>query len=407
MKNEATISPTDLKKKFPVFSAHPDLVYLDNAATTHKTASVIDAMDRFYRDENANIQRGIYDLSQQATIRFDSARKSMGKFIGAANENCICFTSGATESINMVAFGFLKKQLRRGDNVVISIMEHHANFIPWQVVCTQTGAELRIVNCSDEGDIDLPDLKKKLDRNTRLLAITHINNTLGTINPVNEIIAMSHDQNIPVLIDAAQSAALYTINVQKTDCDFLVFSGHKIFGPQATGVLYAKETHHDLMDPLVYGGGAITEVFTDKTHFRDFPYRMEAGTPHIAGVIGLEQAIRFIDSLDRSNEIKKLNSLTRKTIEILGEMRHYRIVGRPNERSSIISFVHDDLHPHDIGSLLNEDMIAVRAGFHCTQPLLTRLKVPSTVRVSFSVYNGENDVEKLKESLKSIDKLMR
>lgn len=406
MKNSETISETDIKQDFPIFQHSPELVYLDNAATTHKPRVVIDAINTFYSKENANIQRGIYDLAHHATTKFEKTRALVAEFLNASTKNSICFTSGTTHSINLVAFGFVKKFLSSDKNIVISILEHHSNFLPWQKVCQQTGAELRIVGIDANGDLDLMDLSEKIDKKTTLVALTHISNSLGTINPIGDIIEMAHKKDTPVLIDAAQSMITHTPDLSELPIDFLAFSGHKIFGPQGVGILYVNEKYHQEMDPLIYGGGTVNEVSVEKTDFKMFPHKMEAGTQNIAGVIGLGEAISYLKRLDKGTLNLKISRLTSEIVDFIHRLNKFSVVGTPANRSHIVSFIHEHLHPHDIATILNEDKIAIRAGFHCTQPLLHELKTPATARVSLSVYNGENDVEKLKNSLKSIEKLI-
>jgi cysteine desulfurase / selenocysteine lyase len=393
-----------IKPHFPIFSHRPELIYLDNAATSQKPKSVIQSLTDFYEKENANVHRGLYELSAKATQRFEEVRKKVGGLIGASDPSSIAFTKGTTESINIVAQGFLKKKLLPGDNVVISAMEHHANLIPWQQVCAQSQASLRIIPVNDNGELVLEKLDGLLDKQTKMVAVTHISNVLGTINPIDEIISAAHKKNIPVLIDGAQSVGHYPFDVKKADSDFLVFSAHKMFGPLGTGVLYCKEEFARQVDPFNYGGGSIKSVTFDQTEFMDYPHNLEAGTANISGVIGLGAAIDFIQQLDlieTIDHVKNLGSYFREKLKSLGGIK---IVGNPKNFSGIVSFCLENIHAHDVAGFLANENIAVRAGHHCAQPLLEAMGVPATVRVSFSIYNTKEDVDKTVEALASLKK---
>ncbi len=396
---KVTLLDNPYRSDFPIFKKYPRLAYLDNAATTQRPKQVIDAITQFYSEENANIHRGIYDLSNHATSKYESVRKTVADFLGAGSATSIGFTKGTTESINVVARSFAQNQLKAGDNIVTTTMEHHANFLPWQVICEENEAELRVVEVSDRGDLVLEQLQEKLSDKTKLLAINHISNTLGTINQVKAIIDLAHEKNVPVLIDAAQSAAYYDLDVQELDCDFLVFSGHKIFGPFGTGVLFVKEQHIPEMRPYNYGGGMIKQVAVEGSSFATFPHNLEAGTPSIADIIALGAAIGYINDLDKEAIRNQLKELATYGAAKLAEIPEVEIVGSPQERSGIISFTVQGIHPHDVASFLNKDEIAVRAGMHCTQPLLHQLNVPSTVRASFSIYNSIEEIDRLYDSL--------
>ena len=393
-----------LKSHFPIFAHRPELVYLDSAATSQKPKSVIQTITDFYGRENANIHRGLYGLSSKATKRYEDVRKKTAALIHADSPNTIAFTKGTTESINIVAHCFLKKKLVKGDNVVISAMEHHANLIPWQQVCKQAGASLKIIPVSKDGELVLEKLDTLLDNCTKLLAVTHISNVLGTINPIEELIHQAHKKNIPVLIDGAQSVGHYSIDVKKLDLDFLVFSAHKMFGPLGTGVLYCKQEWAKHIDPFIYGGGSIKNVEFERTEFLDFPHCLEAGTPNIPGVIGLGTAIDFIDELDLEetiNHTKKLSDGFKEKIESVGAIK---VVGSAKDSSGIVSFYVENIHAHDVAGFLANENIAVRAGHHCAQPLLESMGVPATVRASFSIYNTVDDVDKTVETLKALKK---
>ena len=387
-----------LKSHFPIFSNWPALVYLDSAATTQKPHSVIQGLTRFYEKENATVHRGLYELSAKATQRYEGVRKKVAELIGAS-ANSIAFTKGTTESINIIAQSFLKKNLNAGDNVVISTMEHHANLIPWQQVCKQNNASLRIIPVNSAGELVMTELDNLLDNRTKMLAVTHISNALGTINPVEEIIFKAHKKNIPVLVDAAQSAGHYSIDVSKWDADFFAFSAHKMFGPPGTGVLYCKENLAQQVDAYNYGGGGIKNVSFEETEFLNFPYNLEAGTPNIAGVFGLGLAIDFIRQLDLTetgHHTKQLSSLFKEKLKIL---THIHLVGNPNLFGSIVSFQVENIHPHDAAEFLAHSNIAVRAGHHCAQPLLESMGIHATIRASFSIYNTIEDVDRTIEAL--------
>lgn len=390
---------TSYRSDFPIFQRYPNLAYLDNAATTQRPQAVIDAMNDFYAYENANIHRGIYDLSNKATANYEKVRESVASFLGSDNPKSVAFTRGTTESINVVARSFVQPNLKKGDNVVITMMEHHANFLPWQVICDENQAELRILPVSSQGDLLMEKLVELLDENTKILAITHISNTLGSVNPIRQLIKEAHLTDIPVLVDAAQSAAYYDLDIRKLDCDFLTFSAHKLFGPFGVGVLFAAERHIDHIKPYNYGGGMIRQVAVEGSSFSTYPYNLEAGTPNIAGVIGLGQAIDYLNSLNRNETLQHLQDLTAYGTKRLQEIDQVHIVGSPREQSGIISFVVDDIHPHDVASFLSKDEIALRAGMHCTQPLLAHLQIPATARVSFSIYNTRLEIDRLHDSL--------
>ena len=387
------------RSDFPIFEKHPNLAYLDNAATTQKPRQVIEAITRFYEEENANIHRGLYDLSNEATSRYEGVREKVAQFIGAENANTIGFTKGTTESVNIVARLLIQPQLQSGDNIVTTIMEHHANFLPWQIICEENNAELKVIGVDQSGDFALEELDSALNAQTKILALNHISNTLGTVNKVREITTLAHQKGIPVLLDAAQSAAYYDLNVKELQYDFLTFSAHKLFGPFGIGVLYVNDRFIDKIRPYNYGGGMIQEVTVEGSSFASFPKNLEAGTPNIEGVLGLGAAIDYISTFDKQEVQLHLSALTSYTIEKLSEIPEITVLGSPEKRSGIVSFTVEDIHAHDVASFLNKDDIAVRAGMHCTQPLLNHLEVPATVRASFSIYNTREEVDKLCKSL--------
>ena len=390
------------RKQFPIFQHHPNLVYLDSGATTQKPKMVIEGITQFYEKENANIHRGIYDLAAQATQKYESVRQKVADFIGTKNIAEIVYTSGTTASINLVANSFLLPRLEKGDEVIISAMEHHANMIPWQMVCKAKGAHLRIIPIDKAGNLDMVAYRKMLSAKTKMVAVVHISNTLATINPIAEMIELAHQNNCPILIDGAQSTAHYPIDVQALDCDFFTFSGHKLFGPTGIGVLYGKMDHLESMPPYQLGGDMIRTVTYQDATFAPPPQRFEAGTTNIAGVIGLGYAIDFLNQFDKNkiaSYVKKLGDYTR---EKLLNINGLSIIGNAQNKTGIVSFVMDNIHPHDIATFLGSANIAIRAGHHCTQPLMDFYELPATSRASFSIYNNLGEIDFLVEEVKNI-----
>lgn len=391
----------DNKADFPIFRAHPDLVYLDNAATTHKPQSVVDAIQHFYAQENATINRGLYPLGAQASQKYQAVRKQVAQFLNAASEDAIVFTSGTTESINLVAQSFVLPRLNPGDEVLVTAMEHHANLIPWQQVCRQSGAQLIIAPILDNGELDISAFESLINPRTRFISVVHISNTLGTINPIEKIIKLAKAQKdpIPVLVDAAQSAAHYSLDVQALACDFLVFSGHKIYGPTGIGVLYAKPEHLETMQPTRFGGDMIEQVTYEQATFAKAPRRFEAGTPNVAGVLGLGAALDYLQSLDQKAVRAHLDHLKEFATQALQSIEDLTLIGTAKNKSAILSFNLKEVHPHDVASFLGAENIAIRAGHHCTQPLMDAWDLPGTVRASLAIYNTEQDIMKLVETL--------
>lgn len=405
MGNDIFTDMFDYKKiraEFPIFSHHPDLIYFDNAATTHKPKSVIDTISNFYQKENANIHRGIYPLAARTTMKYEAVRSKVAKFIQADSPNEIIYTSGTTTSINLVAQSFLRPRLKEGDEVIISAMEHHANLIPWQMICKNAGANLRVIPMNKKGELDLAKFKTMLSRKVKMVAIVHISNSLGTINPIEEIIELSHQKDIPVLVDGAQSVAHYPIDVQALDVDFFTFSGHKLFGPTGVGILYGKKSYLEQMQPYQFGGDMIKNVTFEETIFAEVPQRFEAGTTNIAGVIGLGAAIDFVSSLDRVGVANYIKGLTDYAMDKLLKINDLEVVGTAKNKSSIISFTLNNIHPHDVATFLGTDNIAIRAGNHCTQPVMDFYKIAGTTRVSFSIYNHTAEIDILVEKIKEI-----
>lgn len=398
------LSLKSIPSHFPIFKHRPGLVYLDNAATSQKPHSVIQTITDFYEKENANIHRGLYELSSTATRRYEAVRKKVADLIGTNDPTSIAFTKGTTESINIVAQGYLKNKLQKGDNVVISAMEHHANLIPWQQICQQQQATLRVIPVNPDGELMIDKIDSLLDAQTKMVAITHISNVLGTINPVNEIIHRAHAKKVPVLVDGAQSAGHYPIHVKESDIDFLVFSAHKMFGPLGTGVLYCKKEFAQHIEPHNYGGGSIRHVEFEHTEFLDYPFCLEAGTANIPGVIGLGSAIDFIQQLDLNEVIEHEKNLSVTFKEKLKTLGGISLTGNPKNFSGIVSFQVDGIHPHDVAGFLANENIAVRAGHHCAQPLLEAMGIPATVRASFTVYNTAEDVDRTIHALVELKK---
>ena len=387
------LDPNQIRSGFPFFSHHPALAYLDNAATTQKPFEVIHAIKDFYEKENANVHRGIYQLAAHTSQKYESVRQKVADFIKAPNSANIIYTSGTTASINLVAHSFLAPRLKADDEVIISAMEHHANLIPWQQACLKTSAKLRVIPMDKSGELDLHVFKNMLSEKTKLIAITHISNTLGTINPIEEIIAISHKKNIPVLVDGAQSIAHYPVNVQALGVDFFAFSGHKMYGPLGIGILYGKEEHLSEMRPYQFGGDAIRDVQFAETTFASPPQRFEPGTTNIVGVLGLGAAISFLGKMDRKVVRNHLKHLSDAATEKLKSIDDLQIIGTAAHKSAIVSFSLENVHPHDAATFLGAENIAVRAGHHCTQPIMDFFGISGTVRASFAVYNKFDDVE--------------
>jgi len=395
-------------RDFPILDqtihGHP-LVYLDNAASTQKPDQVIDTLSEVYRKDYANVHRGVHTLSQRATDRFEGAREKIQQFIRARHSHEIIFVRGATEAINLVAQSFARPRLQAGDEILITAMEHHSNIVPWQMVAEATGAKLRVAPMSLEGELLMDAFTDLLNPRTRLVSVTHMSNALGTINPVRDIIREAHDRNIPVLLDGAQAAPHLSVDVTELDCDFYAFSGHKLYGPSGIGVLYGKEDLLKAMPPYQGGGDMIRQVTFEASTYNELPYKFEAGTPSIADAVGLGAAIDYIDSLGidaiAAHEEALLNYATEEALKIPG----LRIIGTAARKGAILSFTLDRIHPHDIGTLLDQLGIANRAGHHCAMPVMDFYQVPATARASFALYNTENDVDTLMGGLREVIRL--
>jgi len=386
------------RKDFPILHTSlygKPLVYFDNAATTQKPSIVIEAENHYYRHTNANVHRGIHTLSQQATEVFESARGKLRQLINARHDHEIIFVRGTTEAINLVAQSYGRSRFKAGDEIIISAMEHHSNIVPWQMLCQQTGAILRVVSVSDAGELDINVYQSLLNKKTKLVAISHVSNTLGSINPVKTIINYAHAKHVPVLLDGAQAIAHIPVDVQDLDCDFYAFSGHKLYGPTGIGVLYGKADLLDEMPPYQGGGDMISSVSFETTTYNKLPYKFEAGTPNIAGTVGLGAAVDYLSAIGLDAIIKHEDSLLNYATELMTNIPELRIIGNARHKTGIISWVMAGVHPHDIGTFLDRQAIAVRTGHHCTMPLMERFGVPATVRISFALYNTKNEIDKL------------
>lgn len=393
----------EIRNDFPILSSFVNgnpLVYLDNAATSQKPSQVIDAIDHYYRLENSNIHRGVHFLSAEATQAYEACRVRVKEFINAASLSEIIFTAGTTDGINLVASSFCRKFLKKGGKILISALEHHSNIVPWQLACELHEAELVVIPMNHTGELEMEAFYQLLDEKVCLVAISHISNSLGTINPVKEMIDAAHAMNIPVLVDGAQSVAHQVIDVQELDCDFFVFSAHKILGPTGLGILYGKERLLEVMPPYRGGGEMIKTVSFTKTTYNELPFKFEAGTPHIAGGIGLQVALKYLMNLGMENIRIAEHALLLQATEALSRIDGLELVGTAADKASILSFTIKDQHPYDIGVILDQQGIAVRTGHHCTQPIMDYYGIPGTVRASFCFYNNEQDIHRLEKGIR-------
>ena len=394
----APYSVEEVRRDFPILHqqvhGHP-LVYLDNAATSQKPRAVIDVISHYYESGNANIHRGVHFLSEHATEEHEAARRTVQRFLNAADKREIIFVRSATEGINLVAQTYGRKHVDAGDEVLISAMEHHSNIVPWQMLCEEKGAKLRVIPINDRGELQMDELPKLLTPRTKILAITHVSNALGTIVPLRKIVEIAHQHNVPVVVDGAQAAPHIKIDVQELDADFYVFSGHKVYAPTGIGVLYGKLALLEAMPPYQGGGDMIRSVTFEKTLYNDLPYKFEAGTPNIGGAIGLGAAIDYVDRLGIDNIAAHEHDLLTYATESLLAIEGVHIIGTAAEKAAVISFVIDGIHPHDIGTILDREGIAVRTGHHCAQPVMQRFHIPATARASFALYNTREEIDAL------------
>ena len=381
------------------------LVYLDNAATTQKPLSVIEAESHYYRNDNANVHRGVHALSQRATDAFEAARVKIQHLVNAASPDEIIFVRGTTEAINLVAQSYGRSRFKAGDEIILSRMEHHSNIVPWQILCQQTGANLRIIPVNGAGELELEAYKRLLGPRTKLVAVTHVSNALGTINPVKFFIECAHAYNVPVLLDGAQAIAHLPVDVQALDCDFYAFSGHKLYGPTGIGALYGKAALLDAMPPYQSGGDMIRSVSFEGTTYNTLPYKFEAGTPNIAGVIGLGAAVDYVTSIGFDTLAAHEQELLAYATQSVADVPGLRIIGTAREKTSILSFMLEGVHPHDIGTILDREGVAIRAGHHCTMPLMERFGVSATARASFALYNTRMEVDKLVAAIHQVNEV--
>ncbi len=398
-----------IRKDFPLLKREMNgkpIVFLDSAASSQKPSYVIDAMNSYYENLHANVHRGVYQLSQEATDAFEKSRRLVQEFINAPSDKECIFVRGTTEGINLVANCYGRKFLEAGDEVLISTMEHHSNIVPWQMICEEKGAHLKVIPINEDGEIIMSEFDKLLTNKTKIVAINHISNALGTINPVKEIIDKAHAINVPVLIDGAQAIPHLKIDVQALDADFYTFSGHKMCGPTGIGILYGKEKWLDAMPPYHGGGEMIETVTFEKTTYNTLPHKFEAGTPDIAGVIGLGAAVEYMQEIGHDAIVEYENDLLAYGTSQLKQIEGIRIVGEAKEKASVISFLLEGAHPFDVGTILDKLGIAVRTGHHCTQPLMARFGIPGTVRASFAFYNNKEDIDKLVEGVKRAARML-
>ncbi len=404
--------PFDLpavRRDFPILDqlVHgKPLAYLDNAATTQKPVAVVQAITDYYLRDNANIHRGVHLLSERATFAYEDARRTVQRFLNAREAREVIFVRGTTEAVNLVAQSLVRQGLKEGDEIVVSVLEHHSNFVPWKMAADATGARLRVVPVTDAGELRLDEYERMLTPRTRLVALGHVSNALGTVNPAVEIVRRARARGIPVLLDGAQAVAHLPVDVQALDCDFYAFSGHKLYGPTGIGVLYGKASRLEALPPWQGGGDMISSVTLERVDYNTLPAKFEAGTPDIAGAIGLAAAIRYFERLDRGAAFAHEDELVAYTLERLASQPGVRVVGQPACRASIVSFVMEHIHPHDIGTILDGEGVAVRAGHHCCQPLMHRLGVDATARASFAFYNTKEDVDRLVDGLDRVREVL-
>ena len=392
-----------IKSDFPTLDQKVNgnqLVYLDNAATTQKPYSVIETLEKYYKNTNSNIHRGVHTLSQRATEKYENTRIKIADFINSASEKEIIFVRGATEGINLVASSYVKPLLNSNDEIIISQMEHHANIVPWQIICDEKNAKLKILPMNQDGDLLIDELENMINKNTKFIAMNHVSNSLGTINPIKEIVHLAHKNKIRILVDGAQAVQHIPVNMKEIDADFYCFSGHKLYAPTGIGVLYGKKELLDEMPPYQGGGDMIKSVTFEKTVYNEVPQKFEAGTPNISGVIALGTAIDYILNIGMEDIAKHENELLEYATKEISKIEGVKIIGNAQNKASVLSFTIEGIHPHDIGTIMDSEGVAIRAGKHCTDPVMDFYCIPATARASFAIYNTKNDVEKLVKSVK-------
>ncbi len=400
----------EVRRDFPILGEKvrdKPLVYLDNAATTQKPRVVIETLDRYYRTENASIHRGIHFLSERATQAYEEVRATVARFLGTADASEIVFVRGTTEAINLVAQSYGRKFIGEGDEIIVSAMEHHSNIVPWQILREQVGADLRVIPMNDHGELLVDEYERLFSDRTKLVAVTHVSNALGTINPVGEIIQIAHRHGVPVLVDGAQAVSHLEVDVGEIDCDFYAFSGHKLYGPTGVGVLYGKASLLDAMPPYQGGGDMISSVTFEKTLYNVLPYKFEAGTPNIAGTIGLGAAIDYLSEVPLDLVAARERELLAYATEAVSAINGVRIIGTAREKAAVLSFVLDGVHAHDVGTILDQDGIAIRTGHHCAMPVMERFGVPATARASLALYNTREEVDALVGAIEKVKRVFR
>jgi cysteine desulfurase/selenocysteine lyase len=391
-----------VRKDFPLLNMKvhgKPLIYLDNGATSQKPQAVIDALNRYYTTENSNIHRGVHYLSERATAAYEAARQKIQGFLNAASPQEIIFVRGTTEAINLVVQSYGRTFLREGDEIIISAMEHHSNIVPWQILCGQVGAKLRVIPINHDGELVIDEYRRLLNDKTKFVSITHVSNALGTVVPVKEVVDLAHARGVPVLVDGAQGVPHFKVDVRDIGCDFYAFSGHKLFGPTGVGILYGRSEMLDSMPPYQGGGDMISVVTFEKTHYNVLPYKFEAGTPNIAGGIGLGAAIDYLDSLDWDQVAEHERDVLAYGTAMVSSVPGLRIIGTAKEKAGVISFVLDQVHAHDVGTILDQEGVAVRAGHHCAMPVMQRFGVPATTRASFAFYNSREEIDLLVQAI--------
>ncbi|PYX82826.1 MAG: cysteine desulfurase CsdA [Acidobacteria bacterium] len=394
-----------VRRDFPILAQRvrgKKLVYLDNAATSQKPQVVIDAISRYYEEGNANIHRGVHYLSEHATEEHEAARKTVQNFVNAAQAHEIIFVRGATEGINLVAQTYGRAHVNAGDEVLITAMEHHSNIVPWQILGEEKGARLRVAPINDRGELLLDEFEKLLNPRTRMVGVTHVSNALGTVNPISRIVQLAHGHNIPVLVDGAQAVPHTQVDVQALDVDFYVFSGHKVYAPTGIGVLYGKTALLEAMPPYQGGGDMISSVTFEKTSYNKLPYKFEAGTPHVAGAIGLGTAIEYLNGLGIANMAAFEHEVLEYATEAISAVPGIRLIGTAPQKAGVLSFVLEGIHPHDVGTILDQEGIAIRTGHHCAQPLMQRFGIPATARASFALYNTKEEADALVAGIQKV-----